>query len=242
MAEKTYRGHGWTWLTLSEVDIPVRYDTLRRDITRYGNLVQKLLAEEYPDGGIVVMEHTIRIRVKPIHEVISGGEIGGQIVHGPATLITFEKFLKLHCHALVCGGWKDKVNFERKYGVALVKAGLLSEDELRKNEGKRYSWMEGVRNAKNTLRYMMKYVAKGVELADDEADLLTRTKYVRTWGFLYAMKELTYELICADCGAKCYVAFDDETCNRFEEENRNDLKVLRVPREVTGPPNKPEAA
>jgi len=188
------------------------------------------------------MEHTVRIKVTPLHEVISGGELGGNVIDGPATLITYEKFLKLHCHALVCGGWKDKANFERKYGAALVKAGLLSEDDLRKNEGKRYAWMESVRNAKNTLRYMMKYVAKGVELGDDEVELLKRTKYVRTWGFLYAMKELTYDLICADCGAKCYVAFDDETCNRFEEENRNDLKVLRVLREVNGPPKNVEVS
>jgi hypothetical protein len=241
MTEKTHRGHSWTWVTLSEVDIPVRANSLRRDIVKYGNLIQKLIAGEYPSAGLLVIEHTVRWSLKEIGSVLPA-DIDGKIVDGPATLIDYEKYLKLHAHALVCGGYRDKENLERKYGETLVREGLLTDADLAKNSGKRYTWMEFVRNPKHTLRYMMKYVAKGVELTDEEIELLKRTKYVRTWGFLYGMKESTFDLICADCYGKCYVAFDDDTCNRFEIENRNDLKVLRLPKEVTGPPNKAEAA
>ncbi len=235
MAEKTNGGHRWTWVTLTKVDIPVRADTLRADITRYGNLVQRLLAEEYPSGGLLVIEHTVRIVLKAAYSVLSE-ESGERRIDGPATILHKTKYLKLHSHALVCGGYKDKESFERRYGAAIVNAGLLSQSELDENQGKRHSWMELVRNAKRTLRYMMKYVAKGVELSDEEVELLKRTKYIRTWGFLYRMKEPTFDLVCADCYGKCYVAFDDETCNRFEADNRNDLKVLRLPREIVGPP------
>lgn len=241
LAEKTQRGHSWTWLTLSEIDIPVRPESLRSDITKFGNLIQKLISKEYPSGGLIVIEHTTRWKLKEIGSVLPA-DIDGKIVHGPATLIHYEKSLKLHAHALVCGGYRIKENLERKYGEALVKAGLLTEAELVRNRGRRYTWMEFVRSPKHTLRYMMKYVAKGVQLTDVEIELLKRTKYVRTWGFLYGMKELTFDLICADCYGKCYVAFDDETCNRFELENRDDLKILRLPKEVIGPPEKAEAA
>jgi hypothetical protein len=182
------------------------------------------------------MEHTVRMKVQEIGSVLPS-DIDGKIVDGPATLITCEKWLKVHAHALVCGGYKLKENFEKKYGGALVIAGLLSASELERNSGRRFTWMKQVRSTKQTFRYMMKYVAKGVELTDDEVELLKRTKHIRTWGFLYRMKELTYDLICADCGGKCYVAFDDDTCNRFEAENRNDLKVLRVLKEPLAPPS-----
>jgi hypothetical protein len=75
---------------------------------------------------------------------------------------------------------------------------------------------------------VLKYVSKGVELSDNAVTELARLKYIRTAGFLYAIKEPTYELICADCGAKCYPVFDFDPIQYPDPPPERKLKMQLI--------------
>jgi hypothetical protein len=81
----------------------------------------------------------------------------------------------------------------------------------------------------------LKYVAKGVELSDEYLEALKRLKYVRSWGFLYGMKEPTFDLVCEDCGGKCYFTLNEAQIAEYFGD-KGPLRFRRVPSEVTGPP------
>lgn len=243
----------WSFVNLTGVRFPVEKENLGDILRRFGNAMQRFLSEEYEEAGLAVIEHTKSFIVVPIGSVLEGNFSDYQI-DGPATIIDFKPQLYIHGHALCYGGFKNKAGFEERWGKALVTAGLLSYDEFRKEkenaivkhpkagyervEGLRYVGIEAVRNPKSSIRYILKYVAKGVELTDDYLEALKRLKYVRSWGFLYggAMKEPSFDLICEDCGGKCYFTLDEAIVIESYGNKSGVLKFRRVPREVTVPP------
>ena len=179
--------------------------------SQVGNAMQKFLSEEYEEEGLAVIENTKTFKVVALDVVLEADALDYGM-GGPATLIAFKPQLYIHGHALCYRGLKNKVGFEERRGFALVKAGLLSYKEFKKErenavvnhsragyekvEGLRYVGIEAVRNPKSSIHHILKYVAKGVELTDEYLEALKRLKYVRSWGFLYKVeKEPTYDLI-----------------------------------------------
>lgn len=116
--------------------------------------------------------------------------------------------LYLHFHALYYGPFKHIFPMAKRWREALLEAGLLSyyHDPLGGYHGINLRKVRG--GPRVGLRYVLKYVSKGVELSDNAVAELARLKYIRSAGFLYGIKEPTYELLCADCRAKCYPVFD----------------------------------
>lgn len=242
----------WTFVNLTGIHFRVNADNLGDTLRRFGNAMQRFLSEEYEEAGIAVIEHTRSHVVVPIGSVLDGEELNCGI-SGPATIIDYRPQLYIHGHALCYGGFKGKAGFEERWGLALVKAGLLSHDDFRKErenaivihpnagyekvEGLRYVGIEAVRNPRSSIRYILKYVAKGVELTDEYLEALKRLKYVRSWGFLYKVeKEPTYDLICEDCGGKCYFTLDEALVIESFGDKLEPLRFRRVVREVAGPP------
>ena len=242
LSKKNERGHMWTFVNLTGVHIDMSLKNLRASLKKFGDVMQEFLSKEYDDAGLAVIEHTTRCRIVPLGEILDEGEFYGYSVQGPATIITYEYSLYVHAHAICFGGFKDKVSFERRWAANLQIAGFLSCDIVERNDGRRFVGLEAVRNPKNAMRYILKYVAKGVELSDEYVEVLKRLKYIRTWGFLYSMKELTYDLICDSCGCRCYVCFDEGQIVGNFGNKTEPLIVLRVPKEVYEPPKKMEAA
>lgn len=232
----------WTFVNLTGVHVNVSKQSLATDLRGFGNAMQKFLSVEYDEGGLAVIEHTTRVKVLPLAEILDKGEFYGYSVKGPATLITYEFGLYIHGHALCYGGYKDKVAFEKRWASKLVDAGFLTSDIVERNDGRRFVGLEAVRNPKHAARYILKYVAKGVELTDEYIEVLKRLKYVRSWGFLYGMKEPTFDLICDFCGGRCYVTLDEGQIIDYFGDKPEPLTVQRVLREITGPPNKVEAS
>ena len=244
-------GHMWTFVNLTGIHFTVETDLLNDTLRRFGNAMQKFLSEEYEEGGLAVIEHTKSYVVLPLGVVLEGFD--DHQIEGPATIIDFPPQLYIHGHALCYGGFKSKAGFEERWGLALVRAGLLAFEEFKKErenaiakhpnagyekvEGLRYVGIEAVRNPKASIRYILKYVAKGVELTDEYLEALKRLKYVRSWGFLYKIeKEPSYDLICEDCGGKCYFILDEALVIESYGNKPEPLRFRRVLREVAGPP------
>jgi hypothetical protein len=103
-------------------------------------------------------------------------------------------------------------------------------------EGLRYVGLELVRHPKQSVRYILKYVAKGVQLDDTWLEALKRLKYVRSWGFLYNMKEPSYDMICVDSGGKCYPTTDTSGLYEYAPDT-GELRIERLSRMETGPPS-----
>lgn len=244
-------GHMWTFVNLTGVHFTVDFQSLGDILRRFGNAMQRFLSEEYEEVGLAVIEHTRSFVPIAIGSVLEG-DFQDYTIDGPATIIEFRPQLYIHGHALCYGGYKNKAQFEERWGRALVKAGLLTYEEFKKErdnaieihphsgyervEGLRYVGIEALRNPRKSVRYILKYVAKGVELSDEYLEALKRLKYIRSWGSLYGMKELTYDLICQDCGGKCYFTLDEGQIIEYFGDKAEPLKFKRVPREVTGPP------
>ena len=180
----------WTFVNLTGIHFIVELDLINDTLRRFGNVMQRFLSKEYEEGGIAVTEHTKSFFVKPLQIVLSDYE--DFQIEGPATLIDYKAELYIHGHCLCYGGFKNKAKFEERWGLALVRAGLLSHDEFRKEkenaivihpnagydkvEGLRYVGIEAVRNPRGSIRYILKYVAKGVELTDEYLEALKRLK------------------------------------------------------------------
>jgi hypothetical protein len=251
MEKQNKPGHMWTFVNLTGIHFRMEIDFLNGTLRRFGNAMQKFLSEEYEEGGIAVIEHTKTYVVQPLEVVL--GNFEDYQIEGPATLIDYKQQLYIHGHALCYGGFKNKASFEERWGLSLVEAGLLSYEEFKKErenailkhpnagyekvEGLRYVGIEAVRNPKASIRYILKYVAKGVELTDEYLEALKRLKYVRSWGFLYKVeKEPTYDLICEDFGGKCYFILDEALVIESYGDKTEPLRFRRVLREVAGPP------
>lgn len=234
--KKNQPGQKWTFVNLTGVHVTVSKATLPSDLRKFGNAMQKFLSEEYEEAGLAVIEHTTRVRVVPLAEIYEAGELFTYSVQGPATIVSYEYALYVHGHALCYGGYKDKVTFEKRWASRLVESGFLNSEVVERNEGRRFVGLELVRNPKSAARYILKYVAKGVELTDEYVEVLKRLKYVRSWGFLYGKKEPTFDLICDFCGGKCYIAFDEGLIIENYGDKAEPLKVQRVLKEVAGPP------
>ena len=243
----------WTFVNLTGVHFTVEKENLGDILRRFGNAMQRFLAEEYEDAGLAVIEHTKSFVIAPVGSILEG-RFSDYDIDGPATIIDFKPQLYIHGHALCYGGFKSKASFEERWGKALVNAGLLSYNVFTKEkenaiiqhpkagyervEGLRYVGIEAVRNPKSSIRYILKYVAKGVELTDDYLEALKRLKYVRSWGFLYGgelMKEPSFDLICDDCGGKCYFTLDESLVIESYGNKSEVLRFRRVPREATDP-------
>lgn len=133
----------------------------------------------------------------------------------------------MNAHAIVYGGFKDIPSFARRWRQALLDAELVTKehDPLGRKDGVN---MSQVRNLRGAVKYALKYVAKGVQLDDVQVEVLTRLKYVRSWGILYG-KELTYDMICMDCEGKCYVDFAALPVEPSEHERLRIKMVERPP-------------
>lgn len=226
----------WTFVNLTGVHVELDPQSLGEHLRKFGNALQKFLSEEYADAGLAVVEHTTRYTVKCLGEIEEEGQFFGYQVQGRASIIHFEPMLYIHGHAICYGGFKDKIAFERRWASKLVAAGFLTLDIIERNDARRFVGLEAVRNPKHATRYILKYVAKGIELDDIYLEGLKRLKYVRSWGFLYGMKEPTFDMICLDCGGKCYVAYDEGLILEYYGDKTETLRIQRVPREVPGPP------
>ena len=123
--------------------------------------------------------------------------------------------------------------FKKERENAIVKHPKAGYEKV---EGLRYVGIEAVRNPKSSIHHILKYVAKGVELTDEYLEALKRLKYVRSWGFLYKVeKEPTHDLICEDCGGKCYFILDEGLVIESYGDKSEPLRFRRVLGEVTGP-------
>jgi hypothetical protein len=261
----------WRFITLTGVTVPVSKENFGTQVKAFGDTMESFLSDQYPDGGLAVIEHTSRYRTIHVVDIESSGDFlvqwGSYIESvqfvGPATVVSYEQEQYLHAHAICFGEEKTKPKFEEAWGLALMNAGFLTREDfvkvrtvmMEKKPGEGYEAVEGgrfvglstVRNAKGTTKYVLKYLAKGVGVSDEYLESLYRLKYVRSWGSLYKRYcrkehqhkpecriEPTYDLVCQDCGAKCYVMLDDST---FEEYyGQVGLRYKRMLREITGPP------
>lgn len=189
IAMQNQRGAMWTFVTLTGIRIPRDYE-MRNTIQRFTNCATLFLKEEYELGGLGTLEHTVR----PSQVSLYGGVV--------------QEELYVHYHAIVYGGFKDIYDMASRWFDALLDAGLITLADDTRHDQRRSVTLSLVRNPKATAKYILKYVAKGVELPDEEVEVLARLKYVRSWGLLYNLKEPTFDMICADCGAKCNVNLD----------------------------------
>lgn len=120
----------WTFVNLTGIHFTVETDLLNDTLRRFGNAMQKFLSEEYEEGGLAVIEHTKSYVVLPLGVVLEGFD--DHQIEGPATIIDFPPQLYIHGHALCYGGFKSKAGFEERWGLALVRAGLLAFEEFKK--------------------------------------------------------------------------------------------------------------
>jgi hypothetical protein len=206
------------------------------------DVVEEFLSEEYRDAGIASMELVPKQEVIPV-SVVFPGDINGMKIDGEATVLGLRKLYYIHAHFVARGGFKAKEEFERRWHDKLVDAELITHLDLAPErlgrEGRRWTWLELLKDdygLKRRVGYTLKYVSKGLPITDEEEEVLRRSKYIRSWGMLYGMREPTMDLICGDCGAKCYVAFEEEYIPHRSMFPEQVLRILRIPREVTGPP------
>lgn len=214
--------HKWRWVTLTGFRIPVD-DKFRDRIKWFGDSAEQFLRVEYEDGGFMVVEMTSHYEIKYQEELSPGSYVietleGPNVleVTGQASLYTCRKEMYIHAHALVYGTFKLKTEFDIQWGRKLLEAstkndtGFPKAEETQTPTGERFSWMETARSVPKALRYMMKYITKSIDFSDVELEALKRLKIVRTWGQLYGAKMPKYDMICEDCGARCYAVWNDE--------------------------------
>jgi hypothetical protein len=216
----------WKFVTLEGIRILSDGD-LRKNLKRFTDCATRFLQNEWEQGGLGVLEHTTKQVIRPLLEMTQG-QFYGIDAQGDCTVIHYQAELYVHYHAIVYGGFRDVYGLATRWRQALLDAGLVSSehDPL---EGKHGVKISQVRNLVATAKYVLKYVAKGVKLSDAEVELLTRLKYVRSWGILYNAKEPTYDIICMDCEAKCYVDFAALPIDPSEDERLHFKLVERPP-------------
>lgn len=224
---KNKKSSMWTFLTLEGVLIDAEWD-LRKTLKRFNDVATEFSKSLYPEGGIGVVEHTGRVVVKCVGHAESAGEFLGINIGGPCSLIEYFRSLYVHYHAMVKGGFHAFENVARAWRQALLDAGFLSKDHDPLG-GKHGVYLSLARNVKSAAQYIMKYIAKGVELDDLQAELLARLKYVRSWGILYNPISPTFDMICMDCEARCYIDWEVPYREPVESEKLHIKMVERPP-------------
>jgi hypothetical protein len=234
--------HKWTFGTLTGFRFDVELSTLRAKIKRFMDVVEEFLSDEYEDAGIASMELVPKQELRPV-AVVLPGEINGMEIDGEASLLGIQKLYYIHAHFVARGRFKIKEDFENRWQNRLIDAELITQGEVPPErlgrDARRWTWLELLKDdygLKRRVGYTLKYVGKGLPITDEEEEVLRRSKYIRSWGMLYGMREPTMDLICGDCGAKCYVAFEEEYIPHPSRYPEQILKIRRVPREPTGPP------
>lgn len=231
------RGERWSFITLTGYRIPA---IDRNEINNFIEVATRFLQKEFPYAGLGAFETKIKFDVVRVGSVESIGDFLGVSYGGPATLIDYKKSFFLHYHALVYGGWKslqskNNNDLPSRWFNALVRAGLITLDDDTRGDRRRAVKLESVKWLKKSVSYILKYVAKGIEYTDVEVEVLKRLKYIRTWGALYNPKELSYDLICVDCGAQCFASVFFDPIDFPESSPFNRLRIRLALKEEIAP-------
>jgi hypothetical protein len=204
------------WVSVVLTGIVIERNRLPEYARPLAAVASDFLRGEYPDGGLIALEYVICAPQKTLDGSDAGYRERSQV--------------NVHVHALVYGGFKNLENFQKRWASYLAAARLVHMTEIGCTEGRRWTWLRFAKRVKNALRYVLKHVAKGIGLSDEEVEQLKRQKYVRSWGFLYGVKERCYDLVCADCLVSCCVVFDESFISKEEPPDGRPLRVIRVPK------------
>lgn len=193
---KIGRGRRWIAVTLTGYRIPK--DAVGVNVEIFSKIARTYLKRKFL-GGDIAIEHT----KKPDGYYI-------------------------HAHALCLGDFQNQVEFEYGWGSHLLNEGVITEDEFRsakdervkekpgkgyeKVPGVRYCWLSDMRHNKENnrertneaavaagLKYLLKYVSKGVALDDDELDQVKGLRYISSFGELYNMRLPVFKSRCTFC-------------------------------------------
>lgn len=215
IAKKGRGSRKWIFVTLTGITID--RGRLPEYAKRLTDVASDFLREEYPEGGLLALEYSVFTPQKTVDGSNTGYRDSAEV--------------NLHVHAIAYGGFKYMPKFEERWAARLRDANLLHMSDIERTGGRRWVWLSVAKRVKNALRYVLKYIAKGIGLSDEEVEQLKRQKYVRSWGCLYGVKGQRYDLVCADCLVSCCIVFEESyVIGNVEPPDGRTLRIIRVPK------------